>query len=258
LLILKKHPWYLDKILEGKDLIRALRTRHKEMETKRRKDARKVEDLQQSVKINRDLPCPICTAKDIKCDCFKIGLFPPNQVESIIDTHTTADWKDIVNTITQAVGKDGQVILDPKQCKLICALKTARSEFSQEIQFIKFEVQIYKSREYQKPIQNVHNNDNYDSLDNNVNDDEKQRSDDIVYVVRMHRLEGDLIEYRKVRKFIFDSCAEVLTGLPEWALELQEQKLAQVATEEEENYDEYDDVLKESFDVHNENFLISS
>jgi len=145
---IKNHPWYLDQILEGKDLIRALRNRHKEMESKRRKDAGKVKDLQQSIKINRDLPCPICTAKDLKCNCFNIQLFPENEIESIVDTHTTAGWKDIISKIKEAVGKEGHVELEPTECKLTCALKVASSNINQEPQLIKFEVQIYKSREY--------------------------------------------------------------------------------------------------------------
>jgi len=176
---IKKHPWYLDKILEGKDLIRALRNRHKEMESKRRKDAGKVKDLQHSIKINRDLPCPVCTANDIKCDCFKIQLFPENEVESVTDTHTISNWKDVVNVITQAVGKEGQVVLEAKECKLVCALKTAGLGMNKNSQLIKFEVQIYKSREYQKPVANK-----------NKNDEDKQ-NDDTVLVVRVHRLEGD-------------------------------------------------------------------
>jgi len=236
----------LDKILEGKDLIRALRNRHKEMEAKRRKDAGKVKDLQTSVKLNRDLPCPVCTAKDIKCDCFKIQLFPEDEVESVTDTHTTADWKDIVNVFTQAVGKEGQAVLEPKDCKLVCALKTVASSVTNKPQLIKFEVQIYKSREYQKPV------------NSNNNDDEKH-TDDTVYVVRIHRLEGDLIEYRKVRKYLFDSCAEVLTGLPQWALNLEEQAYNN-SNDDNDNYDEYDDLLKndlQDVNVHNENLLIS-
>ena len=48
---IKKHAWFNAKFLEGKELIRALRHRHRhrEMETKRRRDARKIKDLQVSV-----------------------------------------------------------------------------------------------------------------------------------------------------------------------------------------------------------------
>jgi len=225
----------LDKILEGKDLINALRNRHKEMEAKRRKDARKIQDLQQSIK-NRDFPCPICTAKD-KCDCFKVQLFPENEVESVVDTHTTADWKDIVSAVTAAVGKDGQVLLEPKDCKLVCALKTASNNVNQAAQLIKFEVQIFKSREYQKTATQIAKDE----------EEEDKHNGNDVHVVRMRRLEGDLIEYRKVRKYLFDTCAEVLTGLPAWALKLQEQKLNQLNIEDEN--DDYDDLLKDGLEV---------
>jgi len=243
---IKKHPWYLDKILEGKDLVRALRNRHKDMESKRRKDAGKLKDLQHSVKVNRDLPCPICTAKNVHCNCFEIQLFPENEVENVTDTHTTADWKDIVNVVTQAVGKEGQVTLEPKQCKLICALRTASSGVSHGTQLIKFDIQIFKSREYQKLTRN------------NKNDEEDKYDNETVFVVRMHRIEGDLIEYRKVRKYIFDTCSEVLTGLPQWALTLQEQEVDVKSNgQREKNHDEYDDVLKEDTYLQNEDLEVA-
>jgi len=226
----KKHPWYLDKILEGKDLIRALRNRHKEMESKRRKDARKIDDLQHSIKVNRNLPCPVCSTQGLNCQCFEINLFPEHEVESVVDTHTTSNWQDIVNTITEAIGKDGHVSIHPKECKLVCTVKTV-TDF-QDTQLIKVEIQIYKSREYQKSL-----------LSDNINN---ENNDETVYVVRLRRVEGDLIEYRKVKKYIFNRCAEVLTGLPDWALQLQEQKLARndQSRKYDNNYDDYDDVLQ--------------
>jgi len=228
---IKKHPWYLDKILEGKDLIRALRNRHKEMESKRRKDARKVDDLQHSIKINRNLPCPVCFAQDFNCQCFSVKLFPENDIESIVDTHTTANWQDIVNTITAAIGKDGHISIDPQECKLICTLKIL-NDFH-DAQLVKVEIQIYKSREYQKSFVSA-------SIDAD------SANDEIVYVVRMRRIEGNLIEYRKVKKYIFDTCAAALTGLPQWALQLQEQKLSRVDQifDNINNNDDYDDILK--------------
>jgi len=53
----------------------------------------------------------------------------------------------------------------------------------------------------------------------------------------LRRLEGDLLAYRKVKKYIFESCAEVLTGLPEWAIKLQEQKLEQLDNGQDDDYD---------------------
>jgi len=233
---IKDHPWYLEKILEGKDLIRALRSRHEEMELKRRKDAGKVKDLQQSIKVNRNLPCPICATKDVKCNCLNIQLFPENEIESIVDTHTTAHWKDVVNKITEVVGKNGQVVLETTECKLICTLKVAPSGINENAQLIKFEVQIFKSREY----------------DNRKYNEKDRCNCDDVYVVRMHRLEGDLIDYRKIKKYLFDTCADVLTGLPMWAIKLQEQKLIEDANVDNEN-DDYDDLLKNDWDLNDYN-----
>jgi len=243
---IKNHPWYLDKVLEGKELIRALRNRHKEMELKRRKDAGKVKDLQQSIKVNRDLPCPICTIKDAKCNCFNIPWFPENEIESVFDTHTTANLKDIVNKIIETIGKEGHVVLEPTECKLICTLKVASHGMNQDPQLIKFEVQIFKSREY--------------ACTKNNEDNENGHNRNNVYVVRFHRIEGDLTEYRKIKKYIFDTCADVLTGLPSWAMKLQEQKFSEIEILDVLN-DDYDDILKDGlgFDnVSNKNELIST
>jgi len=60
----------------------------------------------------------------------------------------------------------------------------------------------------------------------------------------LRRLEGDVIEYRKVKKFIFETCAEVFTGLPQWAVQLQEQKLEQLAENQEEEDNDYDQLLR--------------
>jgi len=215
---IKKHPWFTDKILEGKDLIRALRDRHREMELKRRKDSRKIQDLQQSIKINRGF-CPACS-KEESCHCFVAGLFPLDELENVIDTHTTSSVKDIINTVIAAIGKDGHVSVDIKECKLTCFSKIS-TDLNQDAQLIKFEVQIYQSREYIK--------------DKNSED----KNDDLVHVVRVRRLQGDVIQFRKIKKYLFDKCGEVLTGLPEWALELQTQKLE----DNKDDNDDYDELL---------------
>ena len=84
----------------GKDLIRALRSRHREMESKRRKDARKVQDLQTSIgaPVKRDLP---------GMDNREAPLFPSNEIESVLDTYTTISWKTVFTTIDSVVSQTG-------------------------------------------------------------------------------------------------------------------------------------------------------
>ena len=84
----------------GKDLIRALRSRHREMESKRRKDARKVKDLQTSIgaPMQRDLP---------GLDNEEVALFPDDQIESVLDTYTTISWKKVYQLIDAVVSQDG-------------------------------------------------------------------------------------------------------------------------------------------------------
>jgi len=163
-------------------------------------------------------------------------LFPENEIESVVDTHTTANWKDIMNKIIQTIGKEGHVVLEPTACKLICTLKVASHDMNQNPQLIKFQVQIFKSREYTSSKSNEDNENGHNSND--------------VYVVRMHRIEGDLAEYRKIKKYIFDTCADVLTGLPAWAMKLQEQKFNEPEKLNDVN-DDYDDMLKDGLGFDN-------
>ena len=90
----------------GKDLIRALRSRHREMESKRRKDARKVEDLQHS--IGNGAAPPAHRAIDFG-DINEPPLFPSNQIESVLDIYTTVSWKQVYDQIDCVVGNSGGV-----------------------------------------------------------------------------------------------------------------------------------------------------
>ena len=87
----------------GKDLIRALRSRHREMEAKRRKDARKVEDLQTSIGAPMKRAIEGLDDNDNK----EAPLFPSNEIESVLDTYTTISWKTVLTTIDAVVSQTG-------------------------------------------------------------------------------------------------------------------------------------------------------
>ena len=95
-------------------MIRALRARHREMESKRRKDARKVKDLQTSIG-----PAP--TKRDIDFGKLQDApLFPEDQIESITDTYTTCSWKQVYGQIDAVVGELGGICaLDKDECKVL-------------------------------------------------------------------------------------------------------------------------------------------
>jgi len=102
----------------------------------------------------------------------------------------------------------------------------------------------FNQENIKKPDNVILTNTNSNNSNNN-NEVEEDEKNDIVHVVRLRRLEGDVIEYRKVKKYIFETCAEVLTGLPPWAVQLQEQKQEVIDTQD----DDYDLVLKNEENV---------
>jgi hypothetical protein len=184
---IKKHSWFNDKYLEGKDLIRALRDKHREMEHKRRKDAKKIQDLQHSIKVNRNLPL----------DGINVKLFPEDQIESIADLYTTCDWKDVYSVISGVVGESGVTELDKIDGKLVCVVKITNPDLTQVPSLVKFEVQIFKSREYikQKKVKTEDEDENeYEYEQDN------EQHDEMVYVVRFKRIQGDMLEYCRAKK----------------------------------------------------------
>jgi hypothetical protein len=244
---IKKHPWYNDKYLQGKDLIRALRSRHREMESKRRKDARKVKDLQTSIG-----PDPTKKAIDFG-NVTEPPLFPEDQIESVLDTYTTVPWKDVYSHIEHVIGSDGGLCTwEPEDVKLTCTMKLANDPTLAQGSVVKFEINCYRSRDYANINENTtdyYNNNN----NNNNNTDEKE--EEIVYVIRMRRLEGTAINFSRIKRVLFfERCGSVLTGLPQSVLrkiKLQRIKdkeqgivndpFADLVDEEEE--DDYDNIL---------------
>ncbi|ETO18796.1 Protein kinase domain containing protein, partial [Reticulomyxa filosa] len=91
---IKRHKWFNGKYLEGKDLVKVLRSRYHQMEQKRRKDAKKLKDFQDS--ITRSI-------QGLDEHEAEMELYPLGEVEGVWDTHTTAKWKDVYNTVNSAV-----------------------------------------------------------------------------------------------------------------------------------------------------------
>jgi len=222
---IKKHPWFNDKYLEGKELIHILRNRHRAMEAKRRKDTRKLKDLQTSVPPQRNIK---------GLELHDIPDFPENCVEGIYDLHTTADWKDVYNSIKSVVGSlsgHAEMIFDTMT--LLCSVKLQNISMGQE-SLIRFETQVFRSREFRKiPNENINNN-------------EENEDSESVFVVRFKRIAGSTLDWKKVlRDVIYTKCAHVLTGLPKWA---REQMKTNKYNDENDDNDDYDQLLEEEGD----------
>jgi hypothetical protein len=251
--ILKKHEWFNGKFLEGKDLIRALRVKHRLMEQKRVKDARKMGDLQNSI-IRKPIP-------DIEKLKQSPPLFPSSDVEGIHDTYTFVHWKKFFNKIYDYIGNNGgKADFDPKTFILNATLKidainnnnnNDNNNKNEGPTILKFEIQMWKSREFMN-IQKPSDIDN----DNNNNKEVDEQGNQDIYVVRIKRLDGEVAQFKKFEKMLMDKTADVFTGLPTWVDEqlLNEQDEQSVSNfednnnYEEEEQDNYGDIAQKEMD----------
>lgn len=258
---IKKHPWFNGKILEGKDLIRALRVRHREMEAKRRRDARKIQDLQVSITPNRSMTNPMVPVWDAQ----DVGV--PEQVMSNIYVHYDMNnVKEFFQLLSGLVGNtyQGRTEFEPEQGKMTCTItklqKAASDEQAKAVQQnYKFEVAVYVSKMYndadtmkefaaiqeklkqqmeaakQKKAQQQKDGAAEDSKQDEEDENEKAHDNsvkkEIVLVVTTKRLEGDDFKFRKVQTKLLQDGAVIFNGLPESA-------------EKDDKTDAFDQVLK--------------
>lgn len=206
---IKKHEWFNGKYLEGKDLIRALRVKHRAMESKRVKDARKMGDLQNSI-IKRPIP-------DIEKLKALPPLYPISGVEGVYDTYTFVHWQTFFNKIYDFISSiGGEPEFDTSNFILTSLIKLEQQQQSLP-SLLKVEIQMWKSREFAnivKPIDDD-SDDNDDQSNNNDKTFDVNNNQDI-YVVRMKRLDGDPNVYKKFEQLLMNKCAVVFTGLPHW------------------------------------------
>jgi len=196
---IKQHRWFNGKILEGKDLLKVLRNRYQQMEQKRRKDAKKCTDLQNSI---------TRTIRGLEDHDVDVALYPLGEVEGVCDTHTTAKWKDVYNAVNTVVHEvSGHTSYNFDDNTLMCSLKLQNPHLRGE-SLIRFIAQVFRSREFQN--RRAHQ----DSDSEEENDESREK----IYVVRFRRLEGDVLDWKKIlNQVLYKKCATVLTGLPKWA-----------------------------------------
>jgi serine/threonine protein kinase len=213
----KQHKWFNEKFLEGKELVKALRNRYRQMEQKRKKDAKKLTDLQNSI------TRAIEGLNDHKA---KVPFYPAGELEGIWDTFTTAHWKDVYNAVNTVVHEvSGHTVFDFADNTLLCSVKLQNPSLRGE-SLIHFHVQVFRSREFQ----------NGPSTDSDSEEENTNKKAEVVHVVRFRRLEGDVLDWKKIlNQVIYKKCTTVLTGLPKWAN--RELNKSRPEEAEEDNYD---------------------
>jgi len=223
---IKKHDWFNGKYLEGKDLIRTLRHRHCEMEAKRRKDARKIADLQVSMTPNtRGLADPVVA--DWKEE------WGPEQMLSRCHCHFV-DGKEFFGLLSGLIGNSysGATEYDASTATMTCTVtKMEKSRSSASAKSLKRDykllVQLFRSREYalDTPSSTV---DPEDDESKDVDPDQLAAAMDdeahsaatnkeTVFVVVIKRLLGDDFKFRELHRKLLVDGAQIFNGLPEWA-----------------------------------------
>jgi serine/threonine protein kinase len=215
---IKRHKWFNGKALEGKELVKALRGRYRQMEAKRRKDAKKLSDLQNS--ITRAI-------EGLDNHEAEVPLYPGGETEGIFDTHTTAKWKDVYNAVNTVVYEiSGHTVYDFNENILLCSVKLQGPHPSGE-SLVRFQVQVFRSREFE-------NGPSHEDSDR----EEDSTVHETIHVVRFRRLEGDVLDWKKIlNQVIYKKCSAVLTGLPRWARE--DLNKIDSTTVEDDNYDNF-------------------
>jgi len=225
---IQEHKWFNGKFLEGKDMVKVLRNRYRQMEQKRRKDAKKLKDLEHS------LTRAIEGLNDHETE---VPMYPAEETEGIWDTYTTAKWKDVYNAVNTVVHEvAGNTTYNFADNTLWCSVKL-QNPYLNDASIVRFYVQVFRSREFEKkPIEEGGDSEEESNVEMKTN--EKAET---VYVVRLRRLEGDVLDWKKIlNKVIFKKCSTVLTGLPRWA----RTKLSQIKSKDLEE-DDYTNFLTE-------------
>merc|ERR1712154_390298 len=132
---------------------------------------------------------------------------------------------------------------------MLCTVrKMKKSENHSVAQDYKFEVTMFKSKQYQ--LQQTENNKETEQIDV---DDQAQSEDDkehsnatnkeAVYVVTTRRIQGDDLKFRKLQKKILTEGAAIFNGLPDWAV--KDEQAQDVFEQLLENWDKIEDDQKE-------------
>jgi len=229
---IKKHEWLQGPILKQKELIAEIRHRHRKAEEKRRKDVRKMEDLAQSININKPIP---------GIEKAKLQLFPEDQEEGMFgEVYTYGEnpsedeleqgakpqhWYDLLNLIEEQVtAQGGSAKFDFDTNTLSCTMNVAGGAAEEKEQAaansVSFNVRMWESRVWKDAY--LANEDLAQEI--------KDQGTHEIFVVRLTRTAGDPYTFLKIKNnFLLAKCSTYLKGLPKWA-----QAVDKVKEEEEQ------------------------
>lgn len=254
---IKKHQWFNGKYLEGKELIRTLRHRHCEMEAKRRRDARKIADLQVSMTPNtRGLADPVVAEWKEQ--------WGPEQMLSRCHCHFV-DAKEFFALLSGLIGDSysGATEYDASTATMTCTVtKMEKSRSSATAKSVKKDykmtVQLFRSREYALPSQSgtvsVDDKKEVDPDQLAAADDDAAHSaatnKETVFVVVVKRILGDDFKFRELQRKLLVDGAQIFNGLPEWAQKSKasDNALDQILAKWDDDGKEHDDDDGDAYD----------
>merc|ERR1712113_1354095 len=192
------------------------RHRHREMEAKRRRDARKIKDLQVSITPNRAIENnPI------------VQLYNGN-VEQILSNCYChfKDPKEFFELLSGLIGNtySGKTEYIPQKATMICTVtKMEKLQSSNKViqQEYKFEITLYKSKQYTFTI-NKNDNEQKNKENNDDNAHSQSTNKETVYVVTTKRISGDDFKFRSLQRKLLEDGALLFNGLPEWAVKMSD------------------------------------
>jgi len=246
---IKKHEWLQGPILKQKELIANIRDRHRKAEKKRRQDVRKMNDLAQSININKPIP---------GIEKAQLKPYPEGLEEGVLgETYTYLDnpkqkWYDLLNLIEEAVtAEGGSADFDFDKGVLSCtmnvagAAQDAEQKEQQAANAFGFDVEIFESRVWKDAY--LKNEEQCDEI--------KELGTHQIFVTRITRTAGDAYTFHKIKSgFLLQKCSSILKGLPKWALKMEEAAEEEVAKDEAENKeaeaedeDEYDKLMQAEY-----------
>jgi len=159
----------------------------------------------------------------------EVPLYPLGEVEGIWDTYTTSKWKDIYNAVNTVVYEvAGHTGYNFDDNTLLCSMKLQNPHLGEK-SLVRFRVQVFRSRVFQ--------NGPSDTYSDSEGDDDVNSDNEVIYVVKFRRLEGDVLDWKKIlNQVIYKKCTTVLTGLPKWATR-QLKKVSPKCIEEDQQDD---------------------
>ena len=219
----------------GKELIRALRHRHREMETKRRRDARKIKDLQVSV-----------TPQTRSIDEEPITAEYDGDIEQILSNcychfEKPNAFFELLSGLVGGAKYSGKTEYNHETATMACHINIMEKLLSDDKSIKRdytFEVTLHKSKQYVLAADESENKEASNEDDAAAQADEdahlNSKNKETVYVVTTKKIKGDELKFRGLQRKLMKEGFAVFNGLPEWA-----QKM-----EESGGMDAFDDLIK--------------